>query len=130
MILPIVAPISTPNVIDQREGDGPTPVHSPLHAFISVLSPETTLKHTLHPTLKGEGEKLFYAQLIQSSGYNEAAAKRDGSTTLIKITNGENSVQLGEGDGVFVRGAETGDEFKIENLGDKRGELILFEMDA
>jgi hypothetical protein len=129
-VLPIVAPVEAQGVTDAREGTGPTPVHSPLHAFVSIVSPEKVLSHTLHPTLKGDGEKLFYAQLIQSSAFNEDQAKKDGSTALIKVSGGGSNVTLGEGDGVFVRGGKTGDDFKLENLGDKRGELILFEMDA
>jgi len=68
--------------------------------------------------------------LIQSSGYNISAAKKDGSTALVKITGGAEEVVLGEGDGVFVRGAKTGNEVGIENVGKVKGELIFFEIDA
>jgi hypothetical protein len=39
-------------------------------------------------------------------------------------------VTLGEGDGVFVQGLKEGDEVKVGNTGEKRGEVMLFEMDA
>ena len=129
-IVEIVAPVSAPGVTDSREGSGPTPVHSPLHAFVSVLSPSTSLTHTVRPRTDGDGQKLFYAQLIQCSGYSTVAAKKDGSTALVKITGGDEEVVLGEGDGVFVRGAKTADGVTIENVGKVKGELIFFEMDA
>ena len=122
--------MNTEGVLDARESKGPTPIHSPVHTFISLLNPDKSVTHALHPTLKGSGDKLFYAQLIQSSGFNTGPAIKDGSKALIKIKSGDKNVVLGEGDGVFVRGGKTGDEFVIENVGDKRGEIILFEMDA
>lgn len=129
-IVEIVAPVGAEGVVDEREGKGPTPVHSPLHAFVSVLSPGKTLTHSLHPTLRGPGEKLFYAQLVQLSGFNTAAASKDGKKGLVKISSGDSTVTLGEGDGVFVRGGKTREEFEIENVGEVKAELILFEMDA
>lgn len=127
----IVAPVSQAKVQDTREGDGPTPVHSAFHVFASLLNPGKNLKHTYKPTLRGHGSKLFYAQLVQTSGYNTAAAPKDASKgALVKLSSGDNQVTLGEGDGVFVRGGETGDDIDIENVGQLRGELVLFEMDG
>lgn len=43
---------------------------------------------------------------------------------------GGQEATLGEGDGVFVRGVKEGDEVRLESVGAKVGELVLFEMDA
>ena len=126
-IVAIVAPAVEDGVTEEREGKGPTPVHSALHAFAAIISPGIELDHALHSTLKGPGEKLFYAQLIQTSGYSSSAASKQGAQVTIK--HGESIVTLGEGDGVFVRGGKTGDTLKVINTSDRQSELVLFEMD-
>ena len=48
----------------------------------------------------------------------------------MRVSGGGQEAVLGEGDGVFVRGAKEGDEVVFENKGGKVGELVVFEMDA
>jgi hypothetical protein len=105
----IVAPVNAEgfNVIDAREGDGPTPVsfptssssgiadrqvHSPLHVHASVLSPSKSLPYSLKPRTGTQrwpssirfpeanpapNGKLVYVQLVQCSGYNVRSASRE-----------------------------------------------------
>ena len=88
------------------------------------------LRHTVLSPLSGTGRsKLFYAQLVQTSGYNTNSAARDGTAPLIKISGGGQEVTLGEGDGVFISEARLGEVIELENVGGGRGELIMFETD-
>lgn len=109
-----------------------TQIHANLHFYTTLLSPSTSLKHTLKPRTSPSpnSDKLFYAQLVQSSGYNTGPAPSDPSYPRIKISMGGQEATLGEGDGVFVRGVKEGDVVGIENIGGKVGELVFFEMDA
>ena len=104
-----------------------------MHFFTSLLSPSITLTHTVQAHTSSAGarkDKLFYAQLIQTSGFNLGASRRDGSGPRISISALGKEVTLGEGDGVFVQGLKEGDEVRVGNTGEKRGEVMLFEMDA
>ena len=64
----------------------------------------------------------MYAHLIQRSGYNTGAA----TGAAVKIDVGGNSVQLREGDGVYITLAPDA-KVDVENVGDKDGELLLFD---
>jgi len=113
----IVAPVvkDSPEVIDKREGAGPAPVHSPVDLFATILSPTASLSHKATRT-------NVYAHLIQRSGYNTGAAI--GAT--VKIDVGGDSVQLREGDGAYIT-LNPGAEVVVENVGEKIGELLLFD---
>lgn len=128
----IVAPVSAEGVIDERDAKGPTPIHAALNFYGSLLSAGKSVEHSLLPRLKGPGDnKLVYVQLVQSSGYNPRKAPTDGKGgALVKVTLGSQEATLGEGDGVFIRGAVTGDKLVVDNVGEKRAEVVLFEMDA
>lgn len=113
----IVAPVKegTQEIIDERDASGPTPVHSPLDVFATILFPTVSLSHTARRT-------CVYVHLIQRSGYNTGT----GSGAAVKITVGNDSVQLREGDGVYITLA-AGDKIDVENVGEKEGELLLFD---
>ncbi|WRT68811.1 uncharacterized protein IL334_005791 [Kwoniella shivajii] len=126
----VVAPVGYQGVTTERESKGLTPINSPVHFFATLLSPTKSLTHTLLSSLNGRQGKLFYIQVVQSSGFNTKSAAKDAQkTALIKVTGGKEETTLGEGDGVFIIGGKTGDEITIENLGKKAGEVVLFEMD-
>jgi hypothetical protein len=94
--------------------------------------------HTLLPRLTtsqsfaSPNGKLVYVQLVQTSGFNLKSASKaaNGSTAVVRVTGEGGEVVLGEGDGVFIRGGETGGEVRLENIGKTVGEIVLFEMDA
>jgi hypothetical protein len=118
--------------VEERDAKGPTPIHANLNFFASLLSPSASVTHTLRaPVQASASSKLLYIQLVQTSGFNTAAAPKDKSTALIKVAgeSGEEAV-LGEGDGVFIRGGAAGDKVTLTNQGGKVGELVVFEMDA
>ncbi|WWC97797.1 hypothetical protein V866_004684 [Kwoniella sp. B9012] len=125
----LVAPVGYEGVEEVRECSGLTPIHSPVHFFSSLISPTISLTHKLLPSLNGKPNKLFYVQLVQSSGYNTESAPKDGKGSLIKVTGGGQEATLGEGDGVFITGGKVGEEISIENVGKGVGEVVLFEMD-
>ncbi|OWZ27332.1 hypothetical protein LQV05_002409 [Cryptococcus neoformans] len=127
----IVAPVGTEGIVDERDGLGPTPIHSPFTFFASLLSPGKSLNHTIFaPLLSGKDEKRVYIQLIQTSGYNTKKADTTGKKgPVLKVSGGGEEIVLGEGDGVFIRGGKVGENIQIENFGSDVAELVLFELD-
>ena len=127
-LVEVVAPITQDGVTDAREASGPTPVHAPLYTFASILNPGKSVEHTIRDTLHGPGQKLLYAQLIQTSGYNSASAKEEGAS--VQISDGTSNSTLREGDGVFIKGGASGEIVSVMNVGSVPGEFVLFEMDS
>lgn len=126
----VVAPVSSPGagVVDARDADGPTPIHADLNFFATLLGPAKQLAKPVTPRSDGKpGDKLVYVQLVQSSGYNAGPAREDGAH--VEVALGGQRQTLGEGDGVFVRGARSADEITVSNTGAKVAEVVLFEMD-
>lgn len=124
----VVAPVGAPGVIDERDAKGPTPIHADLNFYATLLNPGKAIEKQVTPKTGGSpGDKLVYVQVVQSSGYNTGPAPKDGAH--VKVELGGKEQVLGEGDGVFVRGAKTGDDVKVSNVGEKRAEVVLFEMD-
>ena len=113
----IVAPASqhSQKIVDKREAGGPAPVHSPLDVFATILSPTASLSHTAQRT-------NIYVHLIQRSGYNAGLAT--GAT--VKIDVGDDSIQLREGDGVYIT-LTPGGKVGVQNAGEKDCELLLFD---
>jgi len=119
----VVAPIGGDGVSSSREDSGPAPVHSPLTLFVTLLSPSISLKHTFleGPTKERKG----YIHVVQTSGYNTKAAT--GAT--VKVTGeGGAELELKEGDGAYILG-ESGKELKVENVGEKVAEVLLFDLE-
>ena len=102
-------------VVDKREATGPAPIHSPVDVFATILSPGALLSHTAERT-------NVYAHVIQKSGYNVGPAT--GAT--VKIDVGGDSVELREGDGVYIT-LTPGSKVDVENVGEKESELLLFD---
>ncbi|KAL0577224.1 hypothetical protein V5O48_004765 [Marasmius crinis-equi] len=110
----IVAPIDAEGVHkDQREGEGPAPVQSPLTLYATLLSPGKKL------SIQMEGKK-GYAHVVMTSGYNEGK----GSGASVKVADKE---VLREGDGAYLA-QETGTEVVVENTGDRVAEVLLFDL--
>ncbi|TFK51969.1 RmlC-like cupin [Heliocybe sulcata] len=122
----IVAPATAPGVTDTREGSGPTPIHAHLYVYASLLSPATAVTHTFpKPANASSPATKAYIHLIQKSGYNTGPAK--GGKIL--LTGDGQTMELGEGDGAYLS-SEAGKELKIENVGDRVVEFVLFDVDA
>jgi hypothetical protein len=118
-----VAPVGADGVVSEREAAGPAPVQSPLTLFASMISPSTTLEHTM---LDGpNNDRRGYIHVAQTSGYNTEAAT--GARIRITGDNGT-ELELKEGDGAYVY-AEAGKKLRVENIGDKVSEVLFFDMD-
>ncbi|KZO93566.1 Pirin-domain-containing protein [Calocera viscosa TUFC12733] len=120
----VVAPISAPGVKGEREGEGPTPVHAGVTMYASLLSPGKTLSHAV-PGAADEQQRKAYVHLIQTSGYNEGAAKGNE----VRLTGAGQEVSLREGDGAYVL-AGGGEQLGVENVGEGRAEVVLFDVDV
>jgi quercetin 2,3-dioxygenase len=117
----VVAPVSAEDVILEREASGPAPVQSDLTLHATMLPPGTSRPHKFPGS--GTGKKA-YVQVIQTSGYNTGPST--GAT--IKIGDGKGTEQiLKEGDGAYLLG-EGGHELKVENMGEKVAEVLLFDL--
>ena len=120
-LVPVVAPADSEGITGDREAHGPTPVHSPLYMFATILEPGKTVKHTLKkPSDDVEGRK-GYIHVIQTSGYNKGTAT--GNTVSLN-----DELELAEGDGAYITGPEGG-EITIINVGNSSAELLLFDLD-
>ncbi|KII87162.1 hypothetical protein PLICRDRAFT_113083 [Plicaturopsis crispa FD-325 SS-3] len=112
----IVAPINASGVSSEREASGPAPVQSPLTLLATLLSPSATLPYKFTGT-KG------YVHVVQTSGYNTGKAQG----ARVRIGDGKGvEAELSEGDGAYLYG---GDEIKVENIGEKRAEVLLFDLE-
>lgn len=113
--VPVVGKQGDEGVSDEREGTGPTPVHSPLWLYATLLAPGKTVEH---PLLMKKG----YIHVVQTSGYNTAESKGN----KVKV-NG--AIELGEGDGAFITNqGEQGQPVRVENIGDGEAEILLFDL--
>lgn len=67
-LLKVVAPIGAEGVLNQREGNGPTPVHAQLSVYASILSPGKSVAHTFPLPGPGQTARKAYVHIIQTSG--------------------------------------------------------------
>ncbi|KAJ3575576.1 hypothetical protein NP233_g1004 [Leucocoprinus birnbaumii] len=115
----IVAPAWEEGVKNDREAEGPAPVHSDLTLYATLLSAGKTLERPL------EGKK-GYIHVIQTSGYNPR--KSEGASVRISGP-GYDQLELKEGDGAYIFVGQKGNALKVENLGDKTAEVLVFDLD-
>jgi len=120
-LVPVVAPVGSEGITEDRETHGPTPVHSPLYMFATILEPGKTVKHTLKKPKDDVELRKGYIHVIQTSGYNKGTAT--GNTVALN-----DELRLAEGDGAFITGPEGGD-ITITNVGNSSAELLLFDLD-
>lgn len=120
-LVPVVVPVGSEGITEDREARGPVPVHSPLSMFATILEPGKTVKHTLKKPKDGAELRKGYIHVIQTSGYNDGTAT--GNTVSLN-----DEIKLAEGDGVFIIGPE-GVDIAIMNVGSSSAELLLFDLD-
>ncbi|EMC96838.1 hypothetical protein BAUCODRAFT_148385 [Baudoinia panamericana UAMH 10762] len=96
------------------EGE-PIPMHADLSMDASILSPGKKVEHQL----VAEGPRNVYLHVIMSG---REQPKSGGAKIKVQ------GVQLGEGDGAFVRGAKGPGKIEVESVGDKPAEFLLFDM--
>jgi quercetin 2,3-dioxygenase len=85
-----------------------------------ILSPSTSLLHTF-----AASSSRGYIHVIQTSGCNPKAA--NGNPVKISGGDGVEHV-LREGDGAYISAA-TGKELRVENVGDRNAEVLLFDLE-
>jgi redox-sensitive bicupin YhaK (pirin superfamily) len=106
---------------DRHDGnDGPTepiPLHADLSMSASILSPG---KRVVHELVK-EGDRNVYLHVVMGG-------RTQPKTGGAKIKIGD--VELGEGDGAYVRGAKGPGKIEVESVGDKPAEFLLFDMNV
>lgn len=110
-------------MVEKREAEGPAPVHSPLTVFASLISPSSTLTHTLPADDGSHLPRKAYVHVAQKSGYN--TGKADSATIRLSSKDG-NVVEVREGDGVYVMG-DAGATLTVQNVGDCVAEVLLFD---
>jgi len=115
-LLRIVAPAGSPGVNVQREASGPTPIHSALSVYQSILSPGKSVTHNV-----SRSNAKVYVHLIQTSGYNTGPAT--GASVEFAGTT------IREGDGAFVWASKEG-ELTFNNTGSKDAEFLVFDVDT
>jgi redox-sensitive bicupin YhaK (pirin superfamily) len=113
-----VAPVGAQEVQTEREGQGPTPVHSPLTLYASLLSPETKLDKPLE-------RQKGYVHVVQTSGYNDGKA----TGASVKIGSQDTQLTLREGDGAYIFVGRSGNVLEVENVGDRVAEVLVFDLD-
>lgn len=104
---------------DRHSGkDSPTEpieIQADLSMSASILSPGKQVEHDL----VSDGRREVYLHVVMS---DRKQPKSGGA----KIKIGE--VELGEGDGAYVRGAQGPGKITVESVGDKPAEFLLFDM--
>jgi len=93
----------------------PIPMHADLSMSASILSPGSSVSHEL----VADGERKVYLHVVMGG-------KKQPSAGGAKIRIGD--VELGEGDGAFVRGAKGPGTIEVESVGEKPAEFLLFDM--
>lgn len=93
----------------------PIEIQADLSMSASILSPG---KEVVHELVK-EGKREVYLHVVMS---DRTQPKTGGA----KIKIGD--VELGEGDGAYVRGAQGPGKIAVESVGDKPAEFLLFDM--
>ncbi|KAM0753431.1 pirin domain-containing protein [Meredithblackwellia eburnea MCA 4105] len=136
VLLPLVAPIGPthPDVTDAREAEGPTPIHSPLTLYASILTPGKSLCHLFQPSPGAKCSKGYLHLIMRSTGYRIPGQKiKEGPSPKLEVEligkEGENQiVTLVEGDGVYFDEIG-GSEVTIKSVGEVNAEFVLFDLE-
>ena len=99
----------------QDEETSPIPMHADVSMSASILSPGKSVEHELVK----DGARNVYLHLVMSG---MTQPKTGGA----KIKVG--GVEIGEGDGAFVKGAKGPGKIEVESVGEKAAEFLLFDM--
>ncbi|GAB7356767.1 hypothetical protein MBLNU459_g7663t1 [Dothideomycetes sp. NU459] len=93
----------------------PIPLHADLTMSASILSPGKSVEHELVK----DGPRNVYLHLVMSG-------RTQPKTGGARIKVGD--VELGEGDGAYVKGASGPGKVQVASVGDKPAEFLLFDM--
>jgi quercetin 2,3-dioxygenase len=115
----VVAPAGSAGVTDEREGHGAAPVQSTLYVSATIISEGMALIHV-------QRSEKAYVHVPQISGY--ISGKATGATVRLIGADSADTV-LREGDGAYIIGSP-GANLSFENVGDRRAEVLVFDVDA
>lgn len=123
-LVKIVAPIGDEEVVDEREGKGPLPIHAKVRVFASILQPSNELQHTTQPDTK-----FTIIHNIMTSGYRGPSEKaiEGGSSLKVSSKSQDQTHTLEEGDSLYIDGKLDG-ELQIGSTGGKDAEFVVFEL--
>jgi redox-sensitive bicupin YhaK (pirin superfamily) len=126
-LLLIVEPVGSKGVIEERNAEGPTPIHSDVRVYASILEPGKEVEGTL------EGKKGLI-QVIQTTRHNEGPSltvEQGGARVqaTIRHVGEESQGELGEGDMANLHlGAAEKTEVKFKNVGEKNVEFLVWDI--
>lgn len=121
-LVKIVAPPEDDGVIEKRAAEGPVPVHANLRVSSSILTPQSKLEHESTP-----GTTKTLVHNIMRSGYIKPRDKHIEGGAKVKISYDNDTVELEEGDSVFITG-KLEKPLAFESTGPKNAEFLVFEM--
>jgi redox-sensitive bicupin YhaK (pirin superfamily) len=121
-IVRVVAPLEDDNVHLERDAKGPVPVHADIRVSASILEPKNTIEHT-----SAERTNKTLVHNIMRSGYRKPKSQPISGGAKLSISNGKETVELEEGDSVFIDG-KLDAPLKFESTGPKNAEFLIFEM--
>ncbi|GAB7359078.1 hypothetical protein MBLNU230_g5150t1 [Neophaeotheca triangularis] len=98
----------------KNEND-PIPMHADLSMSASILSPGMSVTHEL----VAEGQRNVYLHVVMGG-------RKQPKTGGARVKIGD--VEIGEGDGAFVKGLSGPGSLGVESVGDKDAEFLLFDM--
>ena len=113
----IIAPDSAEGIDKRREAEGPAPIHSPYTMYGSLLDKGVKLP------LEMKGRK-GYVHIVMMSGHNVGPAQ--GAT--VRFSSGKKVVTLREGDGAYLDIPPNASVLVVENVGDRKAELLVFDI--
>ena len=98
-----------------EEESRPIPLHADLSMDASILSPGKSVEHKIVE----EGRRKLFVHLVMSG-------RKQPTNGGAKLKVG--SVEISEGDGVYMEGVHGPESLTIESIGDKPAEFVLFDM--
>ncbi|KAM0787760.1 hypothetical protein ACM66B_003817 [Microbotryomycetes sp. NB124-2] len=122
-LVQVVAPVgSDVSVVDKREATGPTPVHSDLTMYSSILEPGTSVQHTF------KQPKGYLHLIMRQTGYRSQYAELDGKGPHVTVKVGsQEPLKIEEGDGVYLDNVQ-GETVSLEASGEGNAEFVLFDL--
>lgn len=93
----------------------PIAIHADLSMDASILTPGKSVEHELVK----EGDRNVYVHVVMSD-------RKQPESGGAKVEVG--GVEIGEGDGAFVKGAVAPGKIEIKSVGSKAAEFLLFDM--
>lgn len=111
---------------------GTIPIHADFLMGAGVLEPGKTFAWTVGSqngvdVSERNDKKAVVKKVKGRNVYLHVAMTGDGRAK-VKV-NGDEGVELGEGDGTYVQGVNSGDELLVESIGEVEAEVVVLDSD-